>query len=340
MKRGNFYPRIEPSGPTVDSQIRRELTAILPEDFFRRSPGRLVYLAVAWFCMLLHLWVTAVYVAGGFHLVIYLLTLAAAAGTFPFFLFTLHELGHGAIVRARWARALFGALAGFWIPFQPAFWSRTHSHHHAHANMEADTDRLKFYDRGELGARFFDFNLRNFVSIPSATFALQIVYLHCFLGFLLKQIDYPMSRTRAVIQVTVHLFVLVTFLALMGWWVALLGYLPVLVLGSAMQNMYVITNHLTRPLTSQLDALSTGLSVHFYGKSHMGFGRHVEHHLFPGVSHAKLRLITRLLRERYPERFQEMPIHRAVGRLFNLPGYFYSYKVLTDRRGRLKVPID
>ena len=340
MKRANFYSATQPSGPNLDLQIRRELTAMLPAEFFRRSPRRLIYLAIAWFCMLLHLWVTSVYLAGGFHVGIYVLTLAAAAGTFPFYLFTLHELGHGSIVRARWARAVFGALAGFWIPFQPALWSRIHNHHHAHANMEADTDRLKFWDRGELGARFFDFNLKNLLSIPSAIFALQIVYMHCVAGFLLKQIDYPMSRTRAVIQLTVHLLLLVTFMALIGWQVALLGYLPVLVLGSALQNLYVITNHLTRPLTSHPDALGTGLSVHFYGQSHMGFGRHVEHHLFPNVSHAKLRLVTRLLRERYPERFQELPIHRAVGRLFSLPGYFYSYKVLTDRRGRVRVQID
>jgi len=326
--------------PAPDARLRRELAPLLPPGFFERAPGRLGYLAVAAAALAAHLRVAALWRAGVLPAWAWAASGALAALCFPFFLFTLHELGHGAVVRSPRLRRACMAAAGFPLLFQPAFWTEVHTHHHAHANTDDDTDRLRFFDRDEPGGRFLDYRLANPLSLPSAVFAIQIAYGFCLVGFLTGRLGYALSRRRTALAFAAHLAALAGALWLAGPAAALYGYLPVLVAGSALHNMYIVTNHLTRPLTDELDALGTGLSVHLLGASHMGFGRHVEHHLFPRVPHRNLRAVTALLRERHPGRFQELPLPRALARLFTLPGYYRSRRVLTDRRGRLEVPIE
>jgi fatty acid desaturase len=324
---------------TTDDALRNDLAGMLPRDFFAASPLRLGYLAAALCALFACLWTTHRCLIGSWPTWAYLVTTLLAAFFYPCFLFTLHEIGHGAIVRNRTTQLIFGWIAAFWIGFQPTFWIRMHAHHHRHANTEQDTDRLRFYDRGEPGARFLDFRLGNPVSIPSAVFAIQIVYAFCFVGFLSGQVSYPLTRARVVGEAAFHAVCAACFIYLIGTKVWMFGYLPMLVLGCAVQNMYVISNHLTRPLTRESDALETAQSVHLAGWSHMGFGRHVEHHLFPVVPHSKLRHVTELLRARYPAGFVETPLTIAIRTLFSLPGYYLSHTELTDRFGRTRVPI-
>jgi fatty acid desaturase len=323
-----------------DAVLRSELLAQLPKTFFAPSPARLGYLAAATIAMLTSLWAAHEWLAGRYHLSVYVVAVVVAAFVYPWFLFSLHELGHGAIVRNRAARLVLGWLAGFWIGFQPRFWNASHGHHHHHANTEQDTDRLRFYDRDEPGARFLDFRLSNPASIPSAMLAIQIVYAFCMIGFLRGDLPYPLKRWQVVGETMLHAAAAGCLVYAVGTNVWLFGYLPVFVLGCMLQNTYVITNHLTRPLTDSADALGTAQSVHIRGWSHMDFGRHVEHHLFPTVSHRKLRRVSEALRAGHPDRFVERSLFTAIATLFRLPGYYYSYNELTDRRGRTRVPIN
>jgi fatty acid desaturase len=323
-----------------DAALRSELVTLLPKTFFAPSPSRLWYLAAATAGVLASLSIAHEWLAGRCHWSIYIAAVLVAAFLYPFFLFSLHELGHGAIVRHRTVRLVFGWLAGFWIGFQPRFWVASHGHHHHHANTEEDTDRLRFYDRDEPGARFLDFRLSNPVSIPSMMFAIQIVYAYCMMGFLRGDLRYPLKRWQVVGEVMLHAAAATALVYAVGSKVWMFGYLPVFVLGCVIQNMYVVTNHLTRPLTDSADALGTAQSVHLYGWSHMDFGRHVEHHIFPTVSHRKLRRVTAALQACYPDAFVERPLFAAIRQLFRLPGFYYSHNELTDRNGQIHVPID
>ena len=115
----------------------------------------------------------------------------------------------------------------------------------------------------------------------------------------------------------------------------------VFAVGSALTNAYMITQHFTRPMSDRPDALLTATSVYVLrpGLSYMGFGRHVEHHLFPSVSHRELGPVSAYLAAHHTGEFKNVPLSSALRELFSLPGYYYTANVLTDRRGRLRVPI-
>ncbi len=339
------HPPTSPPGPPDalprDRAIRRAITTTLPDSFFAPRPQRLVYLALANGALIAHLWVAHAWRAGRVSGVVYGLTLAAATGTFPAFMFVLHELEHGAIVRGRRLRTWLGFASGFWMLFQPEFWRRIHQHHHTYPNHPTDTHRLRSYDRPDHGARFVDYRLGNPVGVLSAVFAIHFLYAFCLTYFVAGWVSYPMSRRRAVAEFVLHAAALAAVLWWAGRAAVLYGYLPVFVAGSALVNMYMVTQHFTRPMSDRPDALRTATSVYVFrpGLSYMGFGRHVEHHLFPSVSHGQLAVVSRYLAAHHPREFECLPIHRAISKLFRLPGYYYAPDVLTDRKGTLRVSI-
>lgn len=329
------------SGPSADAEVRGALRPLLPENFFRRSPGRIFYALAGHLFMAAHLYATAAWLDGRISGGWVLLTFVAAAYSFPFFLFTLHELGHGALFSPGPTRTVFGAIAGFWLFFQPTFWAVSHAHHHATTNTEADTDRLRFFSDHVPWARFVAFNWKNILTPFSFVFTIQIIYGFCMVGLLTGLVPYRYSRLRGALLLLLQIAIYGLLFRALGAELILWGLLPVMVLGGALQGMYLITNHLTRPFSEVLDVLGTTLSVYGpRGASQMDFGRHAEHHLFPSVSMNKLRPVTLLLRQHFQGRFRELPIVPAALLRLRLPGYYFSPTVLTDRSGRLRVPID
>ena len=331
----------DPDCGSPDPAIRRAIMAELPVSFFAPRPQRLGYLALASGTMIVHLWVARAWSAGRVSTALYLVTLAGAVGAFPAFMFVLHELEHGAIVRGRRLRYWLGFASGFWLLFQPDFWRRIHQHHHSYPNHASDTHRLRTYDRLDHGARFVDYRLGNPVGVLSAVFAIHFLYAFCITYFLAGWVSYPISRRRVAAELVAHALALFGLLWALGRGAVLYGYLPVFVAGSALINMYMITQHFTRPMSERPNALLTASSVHVFrpGLSYMGFGRHVEHHLFPSVSHGKLGVVSRYLAAHHPREFKCQPMGAALRELFRLPGYYHSPNVLTDRRGELRVPI-
>lgn len=99
---------------------------------------------------------------------------------------------------------------------------------------------------------------------------------------------------------------------------ALLGiYLPIFI-GHLICNVYILTNHNNDPLTEENYPLlnSTSVYIPFFAWTHMGFGRHTEHHIYPHVSHDKLRHVTALLRETHEKNFREDSLFSSIFRLF------------------------
>lgn len=329
------------SASRPDAEVRGVLRPLLPKNFFRRSPSRILYAFAGHAAMAAHLYATAAWLDGQISGGWVLLSLIAASYTFPFFLFTLHELGHGALFPPGILRNICGAIAGFWLFFQPTFWQVSHAHHHATTNTEEDTDRLRFFSDHVPWARFVAFNWKNFLTPLSFVFTIQIIYTFCMVGLLTGLVPYRYSRIRGALLLLAQVAIYGALFYLLGAKLLLWGVLPVMVIGGALQGMYLITNHLTRPFSEVLDVLGTTLSVHCVrGHSQMDFGRHAEHHLFPSVSMNKLRPVTLLLREHFAGRFREMHIVPATLRRLRLPGYYFSPTVLTDRSGRLRVQID
>jgi len=323
-----------------DAVVRRALRDRLPSDFGHRRPLRLVWLALAIATVMLHLAVTQAILAEETSPWWMVLTLPLAVFTWPCFFFSLHELGHGAVLPPGRMRRIASGLAAFPILLQPTLWTAVHNHHHRFANHEADLDRRRIVgDIDEAAGMLHDFT--NPFVILTLIAAVQLVFLSQLGAFLSGQVSLPVQRRQVMIELLIGVLCTIGASWLMGWKLLLCGWLPCAMAGFSLQNIYLITNHMARPLTTEADSLGTTVSVRLFGGwSHMDFGRHVEHHLFPHVSHDQLAAVTEGLRERYPTRFHERTLLGAVRRLFELPGYYLTSNVLADRSGTWRVTID
>src|SRR5262249_43233933 len=101
-----------------------------------------------------------------------------------------------------------------------------------------------------------------------------------------------------------------------AWWIALglaigpRGALLIIVvpmlLANAVVMAYITTNHMLRPLTEQPDCLATSMSVttlRAIDAVHLHFSHHVEHHLFPAMSHRYYPLVRQTLRRLAGQRY-------------------------------------
>jgi len=323
----------------ADAVVRRALRDRLPSDFGRRRPLRLGWLLLAMVAVASHLALTQAVLAGAASGWWMVLSLPIAGFTWPFFLFVLHEVCHGALLPRGPMRRIAGALAAFPILLQPTFWNAAHNHHHVHTNHEEDYDRRRIVGDTEVSGIFHEFN-SPFV-IFTLIVSVQLVYYCQLVHFLAGRLSLPVQRRQVLAELAVGGLCTVGVSWLMGWQLLLWGWLPCALAGFCLESLYLISNHLTRPMATEADSLGTGVSVRLFRDwSHMDFGRHVEHHLFPHVSANQLVPVTTGLREHYPTRFQEGTLLATTRRLFHLPGYYLTSHELTDRSGGWRVTID
>jgi fatty acid desaturase len=64
----------------------------------------------------------------------------------------------------------------------------------------------------------------------------------------------------------------------------------------------------------------------------LGFGFHVEHHLFPAMSTRHAPDVRALVQARWPERYQSMPLGNALHRLHRSARVYKSATTLCDPR--------
>jgi fatty acid desaturase len=83
------------------------------------------------------------------------------------------------------------------------------------------------------------------------------------------------------------------------------------------------------------DPLVSGLSVtapRWIEWITLGFGYHVEHHLFPAMSSRHAHAVRELVRERWPERYQAMSLRAALGELHRTARVYKDERTLIDPR--------
>jgi fatty acid desaturase len=96
---------------------------------------------------------------------------------------------------------------------------------------------------------------------------------------------------------------------------------------------FILTNHNLSPLSNVNDPLVNSLSVTLPRVLEwltLDFGFHVEHHLFPMMSNRRGRVVREVLRARFPERYQSMPLAAALRRLHNTARVYLDHTTLTD----------
>jgi fatty acid desaturase len=106
-----------------------------------------------------------------------------------------------------------------------------------------------------------------------------------------------------------------------------------LVVANVIVMGHIFTNHSLSPLTHVNDPLANSLSVtvpFWVDWLTLRFGFHVEHHLFPWMSSRHAVEVRGLIVERWPERYQSMPLWRALLRVHHTPRVYEEFTTLLD----------
>ncbi len=256
--------------------------------------------------------------------------------------FVGHELLHGAVVRNLRARAVLGWLAFLPFTLSPRLWVAWHNGaHHGHTGRtgtDPDTYPRLWEYRGSRLIRAIDH-----ISVGNRRWGGLVTLL---IGFTAQNLtiliqggpQFGLTRRQRQLAAAETLAGMLVWGAVglaFGAHTLLFAYgLPLLV-GNALVMVYILTNHSLNPLTDLNDPLVNSLCVtapRFIELLHLNFGYHVEHHIFPAMSSRHGPALRRALRARYPERYQSMPMGRALLRLFRTPRIYKDSVTLLDPR--------
>jgi fatty acid desaturase len=243
-------------------------------------------------------------------------------GAFAGMTFVAHELLHGAILRGKRLRHALGWLGLVPFTLSPRLWVAWHNQsHHAKTNVADDPDgypTLADY-RVRAGARFsvdkFSLGGRRWRGALSLVLGFTVQSVHQLIlarsrGFLDAR-----GRNLAIAESAAAVAVWAVIAALVGLVPFLFVFgLPLLV-ANACVMAFILTNHSLSPRGDVSDPLLGGLSVttpRWLERLTLGFGFHVEHHVFPAMSTRHAPAVRALLQARWPDRYQSMPLVAAL----------------------------
>jgi fatty acid desaturase len=258
--------------------------------------------------------------------------------------FLAHDLSHYSVTKNRALVYPMELLLWGFNLFPATLWRRVHDAHHAHPNGTRDPDR-----------RFLPSELS--LTGTVAAIALFPNRLKFNVAFWLQWVVYPMRHAIAALlysgaskpdyvpakpayAASDKMWIAFEIVFIAAWQIALAWFVggsfnlivvtlvPVGVT-SAVVSWYFYTNHSLNPVDDGSDILAATTSVIVpttIAKLHSNFAYHAEHHLFPAMNPAFYPLVSKLLQEHFPDRYQRIPIWHAWRALFRNP-------VATSRRG-------
>ena len=324
MERAQYVRVLRPELPANAFEPARSRAALVP--------AYLAIIAVATLAIA-HAWVP--------WFVVPLLSLVIG-GSFAGMVFVGHELLHGAVVRNRRVQHALGWVT--FLPFvvSPTLWVGWHNRtHHANTNLPDDPDGY---------ATLANYHARRSTRFSVNTFSLGgrrlRGVLSLVLGFTVQSADQLLTaRRRGHLSASQHRRAIVETIAAVAVWVsvaALVGLVPflwvfVLPLGiaNACVMAFILTNHSLSPRVAVNDPLVSGLSVttsRLVEWATLGFGYHVEHHVFPAMSSRHARAVRDLLQAHWPERYQSMPLVTALRRMHETARVYKDDTTLCDPR--------
>lgn len=270
--------------------------------------------------------------------------------SFAGLMFLGHELLHGGVLRGH--KRLQHAIG--WICFAPftvapRLWIAWHNRiHHAHTNeLGVDPDMYPTLEQYEAGGRT-RFSIDHFgLGGQRWRGALSLL-----VGFIVQSKD-QLRSGHAALRMTRRNYVmtLLETAAQIALWVGLAlvigGYAFIfafaipLVIADMIVMAYILTNHSLSPATDENDPLMNSLSIRgprFIEWLTLGFGYHVEHHLFPGISTRHARDVRRILCELWPERYQSMTLGKALRAMHHSGRVYKDHTTLADPRSGGEFP--
>lgn len=317
----------------------RVLSPLLPEGALKPCASRIALVPV-WFA------------------VIAAATVAIAAGWIPWFVVPLvslvigvafagltfigHEALHGAIVRGRVRQQLLG-LVGF-LPFMvsPRLWTAWHNReHHSHTNLAGDPDAYPTLEgyRASRGQRFavdaFSLGGRRWRGGLSLILGFSVQSAHQLIAARTNGTLSPQQHRLALVETSVGVIVWTTVALLVGAVSFLFVFVLPLLVANVIVMAFILTNHSLSPRVSVNDPLVGGLTVTtspWIERLTLGFGYHVEHHLFPALSSRHAPAVRKLVQAHWPERYQSMSLGAALLALHRTGRVYVDDVTLCDPR--------
>lgn len=320
------------------SSYASELRPLLRRELFGTAPLRLLWLPVHYGVIALGVFV----IANGFlPLPAEVLLSLVMGASFAGLTFVGHEALHGALVRNVRARRWVGRL-GF-LPFavSPRLWEAWHNRvHHGNTNRSGvDPDAypsLAEYHSSPALRRATDWlapGRGRVAGIFSLLVGFTVQSTHMLLMARRRKF-LSAAEHRAALLESAGAWLLVGALAyFLGPAAFLLAFALPLVVGNTIIMSFILTNHTLSPHTEVNDPLVNSLSVtgpRFLEWLTLGFGFHVEHHLFPSVSGRYGRELRGAVRRLWPERYQQLPYLRALSALHRSPRVYRTSTQLFD----------
>jgi fatty acid desaturase len=300
----------------------REIRPLLKRGIFEPSRSRLYWLPLHLAVIALSFWALA---EQRIPLLLAPVLSLIVGMSFAGLTFLGHETLHGAIVRGARLRYCVGWL-GF-LPFviSPRLWLAWHNRvHHGntqHAGKDPDAyPTLKEYRQSRAVRLATQIapglgRLRG-LSTPLIGFSVQSAHMLLAArkrGYLSsKQQAWALAETLLGVAVWGALGVAA------GGEAFLFGFALPLLVANAIVMGFILTNHSLSPLTGENDPLANSLTVttpRLVQWLTLGFGFHVEHHLFPAMSARHAPEVRAILRTLWPDKYQSMSLLRATAAL-------------------------
>ncbi|MCG8668501.1 MAG: fatty acid desaturase [Pseudomonadales bacterium] len=318
--------------------LRDRIKSELPPDTFQAQPWRLIWFAPLLATLAVSWWVLATielpwYASLGIALLI--------GNTFASMGFLSHEVSHGAMGVQGRLKTFFAGL-GF-APFLVTadFWHRWHNvAHHGNTNVgDKDPDSfgtLKRYERTPAQKKLLKlapgsgtwysylFLFYSFTLHSQVVLWLQTKHRKEFKGF---------KRKQAIAGMFLLLAGWIALGFILGLEAALYGIVLPHLIGNAVVQSYILTNHFLRPQTAINDPVNNSMSLKslpLWDKLHFNFSHHVEHHLFPKLPMNKAPRLRKWFLENMPERYV-FPTHStAIKYLYKTPKVYADSLTLID----------
>lgn len=323
----------------------REIRPLLQRSAFAQAHSRLCWLPV-------HLTVIAALTAAlGLHWVPWvaapLLSLLIGM-SFAGLTFLGHETLHGAVVRGALLQRVVGWF-GF-LPFvvSPRLWLAWHNRvHHGntqHAGRDPDAyPTLQEYRQSRSVRAVTEIapGSKRLLGLLTPLIGFSVQSTHML--FVARHRGYlsPKQHWLALGESSLGLAVWLGLAWLIGPVAFLFAFVLPLVVANAIVMGFILTNHSLSPLTGVNDPLANSLTVttpRLVSWLTLGFGFHVEHHLFPAMSARHAPQVRGILQTRWPAKYQSMSLLRATAALHLSPRVYKDSTTLVDPKSGREWP--
>ncbi|MEI9952949.1 MAG: acyl-CoA desaturase [Pseudomonadota bacterium] len=262
--------------------------------------------------------------------------------------FVGHETLHGAIVRGPRLRYLVGWLGFSPFVISPRLWVAWHNRvHHGntqHAGKDPDAyPTLREYrqSRAIRLATQIAPGLRRLRGASTPLIGFSVQSTHMLFAARARGFLSGKEQAYAACETLLGVALWSTLAVATGGLVFLFAFVLPLLVANAIVMGFILTNHSLSPLTGLNDPLLNSLTVttpRLVEWLTLGFGYHVEHHLFPAMSARHAPEVRALLRARYPGKYQSMSLLRATAALHSSARVYKDATTLVDPKSGREWP--